>query len=150
MPETNGNETLAVFIQLVSKSIEQTASLKTSVDNVVKVQERQEGKLDLLSTTLTRIETMNSGLLQRIGTAEERVGDHEARLRLMEPYKGIVDDNIREIEKITKSQSDINTEVAEIKKELIKYGAYAAIALFAIQFGVSAFIVPWVQNVWFK
>lgn len=145
MPDNNADPQ-TVFIQLVSKTIETNAGLTSKVDNIAKTQERQDSKLDGLLVTLTRIETLNGSLTQRIETSEKLAVDHEARIRTLEPYLSVIREHDKEIDEIKATNKDQADDIIEIEKRLVKYGAYAAVGLVAVQFVLATFVAPWVQS----
>lgn len=144
---TLSEEAISVFINLVSKSIENGAGLSAKVDNIAKTQERQDAKLDGLLVTLAEVKQINNNLGQRIDNTERESRDHESRLRVLEVSATTGNDYRRRLEALEKIDETREKDINIINNRLTRYIAIATTGLLLAQFVIATFIVPWVQQI---
>lgn len=149
MPDgtTLSEDALSVFVNLVSKSIENGAGLSAKVDNIAKTQERQDAKLDGLLVTLAEVKQINNNLGQRIDNTERESRDHENRLRVLEVSATVGNDYRRRLESLEKTDEAREKDINVINNKLTRYIAIATTGLLLAQFVIATFIVPWVQQI---
>lgn len=141
------NDTLSVFADLVSRSLESSAGLGNKVDNLAKEQERQSSKLDGLLIAMAEVKQLNTNLGQRIDVNERDLRDHEARMRLLESAATTGNDYRRRIEASERIQEVHEKTINDLNNKITRYVAIAGTLLLATQFIITTFIAPWVQNI---
>lgn len=139
-------DTLSVFVNLVSKSIENGAGLSAKVDNIAKTQERQDAKLDGLLVALAEIRQINNNLSQRIDSVERGAVDRESRVRVLEAATITGHDYRRRLEVLERVDEAREKDIAVINNKLTRYIAIATTGLLVAQFIIATFVVPWMQR----
>lgn len=156
MPDnlSNGDN---IYVKLMTDAIREVASLSTKVELISKEQERQNNKLDAVILSQTRIEGSMGNIAQRLENLEDKVSDHETRLRIMEPKIALPAENARQIELLKadnvkqiealKLENDAQeAAINALKNDIFRVIVVGGVVIFVIQFAITTFLSPLLQS----